>query len=92
MMRGDHVVKRKTQGDSGSAFEALLIVDCFLFLYLAGNYPLRLLGLLQQYLPSAVSITYDSCEILISRRKTTLGAGDHDPDRVRRPDSWPLTL
>jgi hypothetical protein len=34
-------------------FEALLIGDCRLFRSLAENYPLLLLGLLQQYLPEA---------------------------------------
>jgi hypothetical protein len=49
---GDHVAKAKLTGDSGSAFEALLIGDCRLFRSLAENLPLRLLGLLQQYLPT----------------------------------------
>jgi hypothetical protein len=38
---------------SGSAFEALLIVECRLFRSFAENWPLRVLGLLQQYLPKA---------------------------------------
>jgi len=43
----------KLTGDSGSAFEALLIGDGRLFRSLAENLPQRLLGLLQQYLPIA---------------------------------------
>ena len=49
---GDHVAKRQTHSDSGNAFEALLIGDGRLFRSLAENLPLRLLGLLQQYLPT----------------------------------------
>jgi hypothetical protein len=45
--------RAKLTGDSGGAFEALLIGDCRLFRSLAENWPLRLLGLLQQYLPAA---------------------------------------
>src|SRR6266403_1776401 len=45
----------KLTDDSGSAFEALLIGDCRLFRSLAENLSLRLLGLLQQYLPTADS-------------------------------------
>ena len=41
----------KLTGDSGSAFEALLIGHYRLFRSLAENWQLRLLGLLQQYLP-----------------------------------------
>jgi hypothetical protein len=53
MMWGTTSPSAKLTGDSGSAFEALLIGDCRLFRSLAENLPLRLLGLLQQYLPGA---------------------------------------
>ena len=39
----------KLTGDSGGAFEALLIGDCRSLRPLAGKWPLRLLGLLQHY-------------------------------------------
>jgi hypothetical protein len=51
MMWGATSPSAKLTGDSGSVFEALLIGDCRLFRSLAENEPLRLLGLLQQYMP-----------------------------------------
>jgi hypothetical protein len=52
MMWGTTAPYAKLTGDSGSAFEALSIGDCRLFRSLVENSPLRLLGLLQQYLPN----------------------------------------
>jgi hypothetical protein len=49
MMWGTTSPSAKLTGDSGSVLEALLIGDCRLFRSLAENWPLRLLGLLQQY-------------------------------------------
>ena len=57
----------KLTGDSGSVFEARLIGDGRLFRSLAENWPLRLLGLLQQYLPRT--------DIAYRQRRTT--EGDH---------------
>jgi hypothetical protein len=51
MMWGTTSPSAKHTDDSGSAFEALLIGDSRLFRSLARNQPLRLLGLLQHYLP-----------------------------------------
>jgi hypothetical protein len=53
MMWGTTSPSTKLTGDSGGAFEALLIGDCRLFRSFAENSPLRNLGLLQQYLPAA---------------------------------------
>jgi hypothetical protein len=53
MLWGTTSPSAKLTGDSGSAFEALLIGDCRLLRSLAENQPLRHLGLLQQYLLSA---------------------------------------
>jgi hypothetical protein len=45
-------------GDSGIGFEALSTGDCRLFRFSARNWPLRLLGLLQQYhLHSGLPVT-----------------------------------
>src|SRR5436190_18377887 len=49
LMCGTTSPSTKLTGDSGSAFEALLVGDCRLFRSLAENWPLRFLGLLQQY-------------------------------------------
>lgn len=53
MIWGTTSPSAKLTGDSGSAFEALLIGDCRLFRSLVENSPLRLLGLLQKYRPEA---------------------------------------
>ena len=56
MMWGTPSPSAKLTDDSGSAFEAPLIGDCRLFRSLARNQPPRLLGLLQQYLPTTDTI------------------------------------
>jgi hypothetical protein len=53
MMWGDRSPRAKLTGDSRRGFEAVLIGDCRSFRSLARNWPLRLLRLLQQYLPFA---------------------------------------
>src|SRR3981189_1967376 len=51
MMWGDRSPRAKLTGDSRRGFEAVLIGDSRSFRSLARNWPLRLLRLLQQYLP-----------------------------------------
>ena len=51
MMWGTTSSSAKLTGDSAGAFEAPSIGDYRLFRSLAENWPLGLLGLLQQYLP-----------------------------------------
>src|SRR3979411_2789948 len=53
MMWGDRSPRAKLTGDSRRGFEVVLIGDCRSFRSLARNWPLRLLRLLQQYLPIA---------------------------------------
>jgi len=50
---GTTLQRAKLMGDSGIGFEALSTGDCRLFRSSARNWPLRLLGLLQHYLPEA---------------------------------------
>src|SRR3981189_1370382 len=61
MMWGDRSPRAKLTGDSRRGFEAVLIGDCRSFRSLARNWPLRLLRLLQHYLP-----TRDSCAAAIA--------------------------
>src|SRR3979411_2726705 len=53
MMWGDRSPRAKLTGDSRRGFEVVLIGDSRSFRSLARNWPLRLLRLLQQYLPTA---------------------------------------
>jgi hypothetical protein len=67
-------------GDSGIGFEALSTGDCRLFRSSARNWPLRLLGLLQQYrhLSDMAIGLLDVC---------LLGESGHRIDARQRPSS-----
>ena len=70
MMWGTTSPSAKLTGDSGSAFEALLIGDCRLFRSLAENQLLRLLGLLQHYRrKAAVHAQHDEHELEMATDK-----------------------
>src|SRR5882757_379016 len=90
MMWGDRSPRVKLTGDSRRGFEAVLIGDCRSFRSLARNGPLRVLRLLQQYLPKADSLEpRDGCPLrahlagILLPAITPLTVLDHQATGVR---------
>src|ERR1700731_4149916 len=82
MMWGTPSPSAKLTDDSGTAFEAPLIGNCRLFRSLARNQPPRLLGLLQQYLPSTEVPASLELVYYCFRRKCCLGTGQTLSDKI----------